>query len=708
MNRRFLTLTACLALLVTSTSWAGDKFSISTQVEAEQLAILRSDAPPAQKALACKRLAIDGSSAAVSDLAKLLGDPQLSSWARIALEAIPGAEADAALRKAADSLDGLLLAGTLNSIGVRRDAAAVVLLANRLLHNDAEVASAAAVALGRVGNAAATKALQAQLLKAPPKVRSAVAEGCILCAERLVLDGKLNDAAALYDDVRKADVPKQRVLEATRGAILARQQDGLPLLLEQLRGADKVLFQMALSTAREFPGNKIDQALAAELATLSDSKAAAVIAAMADRPSTVDRSAVLAAAAKGSKPVRWAAIAALARVGDDACVDTLLNAVFDADADLSLAARATLADLPGKGVDAKIVDQLATADAKHLPQLLAVVGQRRIAAVDSLVKSLDHTDQAVRNAALTALGETVTLTQLNILVQRVVSPNKADDAPAAQDALKAASVRMPDRDACAGELAKALSQAPDLTKVLLLEILGDVGGEKALSTIAVAAKSDDPQMQDAGSRVLGKWNGVDAAPVLLDLAKSGPVPQFRTRSLRGYIGLARKFTMPDDQRAAMCQSALDLSQQSAEQKLVLEVLKLHPNKETLAVAIKAMGIADLKNDASQAVLLIAQKMKSKGPEVASMLASAGFEKVKLEILKAEYGAAASQRDVTSILQKQVTDLPLIALPGKSYNSSFGEDPAPNSVKTLKVRYRYNGKTGEATFAEDAAILLPLP
>jgi hypothetical protein len=56
--------------------------------EKEFIAVLQSDAAAADKAIACKRLAISGSAAAVPDLAKLLPDPQLSSWARIALEAM--------------------------------------------------------------------------------------------------------------------------------------------------------------------------------------------------------------------------------------------------------------------------------------------------------------------------------------------------------------------------------------------------------------------------------------------------------------------------------------------------------------------------------------------------------------------------------------------------------------------------------------------
>ena len=102
-------------------------------------------APPAEKAIACKHLAIHGSKDAVPELAQLLADAELASWARIALEAIPDPAADEALRNALPKLKGLLLVGTINSIGVRHDAAAVDPLAGLLKDTDAEVASAAAV-----------------------------------------------------------------------------------------------------------------------------------------------------------------------------------------------------------------------------------------------------------------------------------------------------------------------------------------------------------------------------------------------------------------------------------------------------------------------------------------------------------------------------------------------------------------------------------
>lgn len=705
---RIVVVLAASFVMAVASARAADPIKASPEKEKELLAVLRSDAPSADKAIACKKLAIDGSSESVADLAKLLSDVQLSSWARIALEAIPGSAADDALRTAAESLDGRLLVGTINSIGVRRDAKAVDSLTTRLKDKDANVASAAAVALGRIGNAAATKSLRAALPVAPVNVRSAVAEGCVLCAERLHSDGKSAEAVEIYDEVRTADVPKPRIIEATRGAILARKQEGLPLLLEQFQSKDKGLFELALSTAREFPGSAVDKALAAELARATPGRAALIITAMADRPATIVLPAVLEAAGSGPKPVRLSAISALGRVGDASCLATLLEAAVDADAELADAAKTTLADLQGEKVDAQIVALLPKAEGKSYPLLIGLIGQRRIEATPALLKALDNSDKAVRSAALTALGETVALKGLPVLISQAVAPKHPEDAAVAQQALKAASIRMPDRDACATELAAAIERSPAATKILLLDILGDVGGANALKTIGTVAKSDDPQMQDAGSRLLGKWNSVDAAPVLLDLAKTGPAAQFRIRALRGYIGLARKFAMPEPERAEMCQQAFDISRQPAEQKLVLDVLKLHPSTEGLKVAIKTMQVPALKEEATQATLIIAQKLGAKGVDVREQLNKAGLDKVKLEIIKAEYGSGTTQKDVTAVIKKQAGDLPLITLASASYNTSFGGDPVPNSTKQLKIQYRINGKAGEASFAEDALIILPMP
>lgn len=713
IRRSVVLLAAFVALAIVSApvilTRAASAQNANPDKEAEFIAVLRSDAPGAEKAIACKQLAIYGSSDAVVYLARLLPDEKLASWARTALEVIPGPEADEALRKATDSLQGNLLIGTINSIGFRRDAGAVTLLISRLPDPDAEVASAAAVALGHIGNAAATKSLRQALATAPVKVRSAVAEGCVLCAERLLSEGHSAEATAIYDEVRKADVPRQRILEATRGAILSRKNDGIPLLLEQFRSPDNAFFQIALSTAREFPGSDVDKTLASELVRAEPERAALIVVAMADRPDTVVLPAVLKASGSGPKPVRLAAIGALGRVGDASCLSPLLDTLLDSDADLVQSARTALGELPGAKVDAEIVARLSKAKGKIYPLLIELVGQRRIEATAELLKAIDHSDSAVRSAALTALGATVGPRGLSVLITQVVSPKRAEDAATAQKALQTASIRMPDREACASELALALEKAPVPTKIILLEILRDVGGTKALNTIGAAAKSNNPQLQDKGSELLGNWSSVDAAPVLLDLAKTAKEDKYQIRAVRGYISLARKFkSMPEPERLEICRNAFEVSRRPADQKLVLEVLKLNPSVESLKLAIKAIQIAELKEDATQATLVIAQKIGGTAPETKELLSKAGIEPVKMEIVKAQYGAGAAQKDVTEILQKLVGELPIISLPATTYNGSFGGDPAPDTPKQLKIQYKLNGKTGEATFAENALIIFTMP
>lgn len=712
MNRqmtRGLILFAVVVGIATTSLRADDAAKASSEKEQELLAVLRSDAPPAEKAITCKLLAIHGSDAAVPDLAELLSNEQLASWSRIALEAIPGSTAGEALRNATDSLDGQLLVGVLNSIGVRQDDQAVELLTKRLQDDDVEVASAAAVALGHIGNSEATQVLRESLAAGPEKIRSAIAEGCVLCAEQSLAAGDAAVAVEIYDEVRNAEVPQQRIIEGLRGAILARGQEGIPLLIEQFQSPDKVKFQLALGTAREFPGDKVDQALADELTQAKPERAALIVQAMADRPETVILPAVLQAASKGPQAVRLSAIDALSRVGDASCLSALLDIAIEGNADLTQAAKATLAELPGENVNAQVVALLPAAEGKSYPLLLEVVGTRRIAAVPTLLKALDHDDADVRHAALTALGETVELENLSALIARATKPKHSEDASVAQRALKAASIRMPDREACAAQLAEAVNQTKAVpTKVALLEILAEMGGTNALATIAEAAKSNNIPLQESSSALLGKWMTADAAPVLLDLAKTLPAEKYHVRALRGYVRIARQFNLPEDQRAEMCGKALDASRRSAERKLVLEVLARYPNAETLKLAIDSLADPEIKDKAYESTLIIAQKLGDKGGDVQELLSQAGLEKIKLEIIEAKYGAGDTRKDVTKNLQKQVRDLPLILLSKQSYNKSFGGDPVPGSTKELTIKYRINGKEGEATFAENAVIFLPMP
>jgi hypothetical protein len=418
--------------------------------------------------------------------------------------------------------------------------------------------------------------------------------------------------------VRHADVPKQRIIEATRGAILARGAEGVPLLVEQLRSADKALFAAGLQIARELPGREAADALAAELGRASPERQALLILTLADRGDAAALPAVLEAAKGGSGQVRLAAIAMMERVANASCTELLVEIAISDDQGVAQRAKDVLSDMRDPNLDKAVVGWLGTAAGKTRQTMIELAGLRHItAASPALLKDADDPDASIRVAALTALGFTIEQNDLPALIVRAVQPkdsSKPDEEKAAMDALRLAAPRMADHEACAAKLIAAAAQAPVPTRCNLLEVLTAVGGSAALQAVAAAARDADADVQDAGTRLLGQWMTADAAPVLLDLAKTAADAKYKTRALRGYLRIARQFAPAGEPRVAMCRQAWPLCQRAEEKKLVVEALRTTPSAESLALVTAQLGDPALKQEAAAAAVAIAERIVYREPQ----------------------------------------------------------------------------------------------
>ena len=512
--------------------------------ESDLIAVLKSDAPKAEKAITCKSLAIYGTEKAVPDISPLLGDKELSSWARIALEAIPAPAADTALRDALDKVEGRQLVGVINSIAVRRDAKAVDPLIKKLDDPNADIASAAAVALGHLGGDKAAKTLTQYLTKAPTGVRSAVAQGCILAAEGfLANDDNTNAAVKLYDNVRKADVPDQRHLEAIRGAILAHGANGVPLLVEQLQSKDKKRLQIGLRTARELGGQKVTEFLAAELTELSPDRRPLLLLAIADRKDSAVLPTVLKAAAGNQKDLRITAINILIRLGDVSSVPVLLEAAMEDDAQLEQAAMETLVRLPDRKVDSDFVNRLQKAKGKQRRILIELTGQRQIAnALPQVVSSLDDNDPAVRIEAVRTIAIIGNDRQAANLVRMLQETTESKERADIRKSLMAICGRTGQK--CVPHLKPLTNSNDSQLHIMGLQALAIIGGPDALDAVNAAIKNAQPQLQDQAVRILSTWpnnwpQDTNAGQALLTLAGSAEKMSHKVLAIRGYLQYLR-------------------------------------------------------------------------------------------------------------------------------------------------------------------------
>ena len=188
------------------------------ELENRLTAALGSSTSRAAKEYVCRKLMVIGSAASVPTLSKLLSDKDHSHMARYALERIPAPEAAKALRDALGAVGPAQKIGIISSLGARRDADSVTMLASLVGDSDQSVARAAAAALGAIRTGAAAKAVSS-VKPGAGETAIAVIDATLANAESLLAAGAKAEALAIYKSIASQEHPKHVKLAATRGVL---------------------------------------------------------------------------------------------------------------------------------------------------------------------------------------------------------------------------------------------------------------------------------------------------------------------------------------------------------------------------------------------------------------------------------------------------------------------------------------------------------
>lgn len=607
--RQFVATLLIAAALVSFQAYAADGPNPQESAAKRQklIALIQSDAKPQEKAIACKQLAIYGNKEAVPALAALLPDPSLSSWARIALEAIPDPAVDEALREALAKVQGRLLVGVINSLGVRHTASATDPLIDKLKDSDPQVAAAAAVALGHIGNIAAAKALEQSIASSPASVRADFAEGGILCAEQLLANGKQAESIQLYDFVRKADVPKNKQLEAVRGGILSRKDAGIPLLVEFLKSEDKALFGIALRVVREVQVKNATETLAAGLESLPPDRQDLLLLALADRGDEAIWPVVFKQAKSGQKKTKIMAVHLMERLDNLSCIPVLLEAAADADNALAQTAKASLSRFTGPEVDADLCSRLTSAQGKSKQVVVELVSQKKLEqALPAILKATEDADAGVRIAAINAVGVMGNEKQVSDLTLLFKKDLNVKERRAIEKALQALSSRC--GTACVPSLLPLTKDSDSALRIVGLHTLASVGGVDALDAVKAAVDDKEEVVRDEAVSTLSTWannwpEDAGVAQPLLNLAKTGKKPSYQVLGIRGYLQFVqgdKQFNNED--KVTKIKEALPLIVQAGEKRFLASVLESIPTPGSIDLLIGLTSDADAVEEAGLALV----------------------------------------------------------------------------------------------------------
>lgn len=556
-----------------------------------------------------RELCIAADDSAVPALARLLPDKELSHLARAALEQTPGDAAGAALRQALSTLRGDLLVGVVTSLGRRRDAQAVRLLAPLLSTGDDVQRQATAAALGNIGTREAADVLLAARASAAPAVAPALADACLACAEALIAAGQHDAAQTLLDALYRPSEPPVLRIAALRCMARTGSDRAIALVAEALQSSDAAFQRAAAECVGDIPGAKAVDAFLAVLPKVNAQTQAVILSALGPTGSPAVVKAAAGLARSEDPAVRLAAVRALA-AGDVSITPLLLETAADATGELQAAARDGLDRVGGNEASAAMLQMLPKAPARQKAELIRALAARGYAqAAPAILPLASDEADAVRLAAIKAVGELGGKELAGAVVALLAKARDDQERSALESAAVSVCRRIgDDGDAAAAPALAALATADATTKGSLLRVLTRIGGAKAQQAIIQAAGDADTAISDAAVRALAEYGDISASDELLRLAREAPRPNQRILALRGYIRLAGDKQVKDGVKRL--RTALPLCSRLEEKRLVVAALGGIASIESLKFIDELLADTSVAEEACQAAVAVARATRT--------------------------------------------------------------------------------------------------
>ncbi len=654
-NRLIFGLLILGCIIATSASWA-DTGTVDTEIVAAEragpaglkelersaIATIKSDAPRMDKDHACRILRVIGTKDSIDALGALLANEELSHIARYSLESMRYPEADKALRDALGRTRGLVKVGIINSLAMREDKRNVDTLVLLLKDADAEIAGAAAWALGRIASPQAVSALSKCYNNARGTLRGAAADGLLNAAARLVAKGSLPEALTIYKQLETADAPEHVRMGAFAGTIEAQPDKAEGMLIEAVRSDDWKIRGMAIDMIVALDGEGVTERFSANLDKLNAETQVLMIDALVARDEKdALRPVITKAVSSSNARMRALAIKSLGDIGDAGSVQVLVDVIESgkSDEDKTLSA-SSLRRLLGKSINGQIVKSMKTSSAEGRAKLIEILQDRDATeAVDELLVAGSDRDADVRKAAFKALADLAGPEDQKALIELLV--NLKGDAGRAEAERAVISVSRNLDEAAGAEPILAAMDSATVTKCSLLRVLGGIGNARGFAVVRRGLKDGNAEVRDTAVRTLADWPDSTAARTLLEVFQTTSNRTHRIVALRGCVRQLGLGTLASVDMLDICGELMKGSDGAQEKKMILASLAKSEDPGAIGIVEPLLADNNVRAEAELAMLGIIRNTMGSTPDEAKTAAQTLRNKSNNATIKKE--AAAIKR-----------------------------------------------------------------
>jgi len=629
MNHQFRTakLTATLGAL--SIAWACLLAAAGAQEriarETQLIEVLRSSASVQEKDKACRELQVIGSPASIPALAALLTDSELSHMARYALEPMPFLQAGEALRNALSRTTSLVQVGIINSLGFREDREAAPALIGLLKASDAEVAGAAAAALGRIATPEALQALERLRASAGGSLQAVAAEAALTAARRLVRDGRQPAAIRIYEQMQAARWPVHVRQGAFGGLLLAQPAEAPARIARAIEGKDPVLTPLAIAAIPSLKDPSSVARFSAMLPKLEPDTQVLLIDSLADcdSPSAL-LPALQSALASPSPDVVLAAVRALGKAGDATSVKALRQFLAGSGPEaLKREAVRSLERVRGDGVTAEMLSCLKSASPDLKIRWIRILASRwATEALDDLLQEARAGDWRVRVAAIRAVRPWGTEDHLPAVLEILSGWSGNEGRTDVEITAARLARKIEDEEVRADGVLRALRTAKESPfKCSLLRVLGGIGNQAALETLRTALGSDVSEVREAALSTLMEWPDERAVEPLLGEWRASNDPALRTAIVRSCVTMLRRGEGSPAQTLMRYRELLGGAQSREDKVAVLSGLAEVAHPAALDLVEPALSDPGIRAEAEWCLIRVARKVMGSDLEAARKTAS---------------------------------------------------------------------------------------
>ncbi len=532
------------------------------------LGFLSPSHPQPARVWLARMLGLFGGEESVSALAGLLADSdaELRDAARRALQANPSPKAADALRSAlAAAKDPVAVRGLIDGLAYRRDVGAVDAIAKKVGDADAKLASAAVLALGKIGDAKAVAALVAAKGRAPEALKRQI--------DAAILDAPAADAKVLGPMTDQGD-PGIRIGALAR-LLRADPAAGRTKVTAAIRDKDADVAAAALRLAIDSSDAALQKSAIDAIPALAPGLQAMAATIAGEAGAKVAAPALEALLKSPDAGARTAAIVALGKAGGADALEPLLDRLANGDKDEQSAAERALAAARDAALDAKLIQAArGGSDPIALAAIRALAARNPAGTAATFGALAKASDAGLRDAALDGLKAVGTAAELKPLLEIVATSADATGRSKAQAAAGAIATRSPDQAAALDAIRSAMSRATSpANRAELVGMLPASPSQAALDETVKAFADPDQGVRDAALRALSAWPNFAAGQPLLKIAQESPADaKPYVLAMRGIAKILNIDGPSGKERIALAKEALAAAKRPDEKKLIVAAL----------------------------------------------------------------------------------------------------------------------------------------